>query len=517
MKRSITTWGLLFVAVGGMVGSGRLFGPYFAAQTAGPAATVAWILGGVLMILVALTFAELASSFPLTGGTIRYLQLSHGPVVSFTMAWIAWISSVAVPPIETMALLQYSSHYWPALMTPASHSLSLAGIIAAMIIMLIISAINAAGAKSLAKTNLLLVLIKLTVSIATIYIFISFAFHRANFVSAGFLPSGWHGVLAALPSAGVIFSYIGYSPAIQLAGETKNPQRALPIAIIGSLIICIILYTLLQGAFIGALNPSSITHGWSHMSFQGDASPLVGIMAGIGIVWFIKVMIFDAAFSPFGTALLFSGATARMCYAMGKNGYMPPAMMQLNKQGIPSRILALNFVLGMLMFLPFHGLQSMMSFLVSCLVFAYAVGPLSLMVLRQTLPNQPRPFKLPMPRTLSLLAFYICNMIIFWTGWQTLSKMIAVILFGYVALWTYSQTRYGRPLALEWRRSLWMVCYVCLLGLASYCGSFGGGTNLVHFGTDFALMGLITVAVFESAIRLGISTEQATEYIQSQA
>ena len=103
-----------------------------------------------------------------------------------------------------------------------------------------------------------------------------------------------HGILSALPAAGVIFSFIGYSPAIQLAGEAKNPQRAIPLAIIGSISICIVLYVVLQAAFIGAVQTSSLAHGWAKMHFIGDAGPVAGIIASLGLVWFLKILYIDA-------------------------------------------------------------------------------------------------------------------------------------------------------------------------------------------------------------------------------
>ncbi|MFX8840765.1 amino acid permease, partial [Acinetobacter baumannii] len=88
--------------VGSVIGSGWLFGPLYAAQIAGPAAVISWILGGLLMIVIALTFAELGSAFPVAGGMVQYAQYSHGPLVSFITGWMVWISSVTVAPVETI-------------------------------------------------------------------------------------------------------------------------------------------------------------------------------------------------------------------------------------------------------------------------------------------------------------------------------------------------------------------------------------------------------------------------------
>jgi len=83
LKRSIGTWGLLFAAVGGIVGSGWLFGPYYAARIAGPAAILSWVIGGCLMMVIAMTFAELSSTFPLAGGTVRFFATQSWPIGEF--------------------------------------------------------------------------------------------------------------------------------------------------------------------------------------------------------------------------------------------------------------------------------------------------------------------------------------------------------------------------------------------------------------------------------------------------
>ena len=516
-KRSVSGMGLLMAAVGGMVGSGRLFGPFLAAKVAGPAAIIAWLIGGLLMVLVALTFAELASTFPFSGGSIRFLQLSHGSIISFTMAWISWISCIAVSPIETMALIHYLAEPFPMLMRHVGDHLVLSaqGIMFAAMILFVMCWINAMGVKKLEKTNNFLVLLKLVISALTIMVLFSSGFHVNNFSQSGFAPYGWHGILAALPSAGVIFSYIGYSPAIQLAGEAKNPQRSVPIAIIGGLCICIVLYIALQTAFIGVLRPSDYAGGWKHLSFAGDSGPLVGLVIALGLPLFARVMLVDASISPFGTGLLYTGSTARMCYAMGVNGYFPKWLMNMNKHGVPTRLLGLNFILGMLLFLPFPTWQNMMSFLVSCLVFAYAIGPLALVLLRKQLPDQPRPFKLPCHRLLCLLAFYICNLIVFWTGWHIISKMLIVIASGYGLLFILSQLRIGFKHQLPWLKSLWLVFYVASTGYISRIGTFGGGTGELGFGWDFLAVALMTAFVFYWSLYCGLSGESSREQYQA--
>jgi amino acid transporter len=498
LKRTIGTWGLLFAAVGGIVGSGWLFGPYYLARFAGPASVLSWVAGGGLMMVVALTFAELSSTFPVAGGTVRFLQLSHGPMVSFTMAWIGWIAAAAVAPIETMALIQYASNYIPHLMygIKGTHVLTTVGILVAASLMLVMCFINAMGAKFLSKTNSTVVVFKLMIPILTLVVLLTMDFHISNFTSHGFAPTGIKGVLTALPTAGVIFSFIGYSPAIQLAGEAKTPQRSVPIAIIGALLFCIFLYVLLQISFIGAVHPQDFAQGWSHLSFKGDTGPFAGIAMGLGATWLAMLLFADAGISPFGTALIYTAATARICYAMGENGYLPHPLMKLSRFGIPLRIIALNFIIGVFLLLPFPSWQKLVGFLVSALVFSYAVGPLALPVLRRTLPNQPRPFRVPFPKLMCPLAFYICNLIIYWSGWDIVFKILVAIVIGYLVLLVFMQTQQGKKLNLQWRKAWWVFIYVAALGLVSYFGAFGGN-NTISFGWDFLVIGVMTWLIFQ--------------------
>ncbi len=163
LQRSISTFALLMISVGSIVGSGWLFGPLYVAQAAGPAAVLCWILGGTLMIFIALTFAELATMFPIAGGMVRFVEFTHGTLVSFTLGWIAWLAAVVVAPIETLAMIQYSSNYIPGMMTKtgSEYLLTYPGIGIAAVLMLLMCYINMIGAKWVSKTNIGIVFIKL--------------------------------------------------------------------------------------------------------------------------------------------------------------------------------------------------------------------------------------------------------------------------------------------------------------------------------------------------------------------
>ncbi len=499
-KRSIGPIGLLFAGISSIIGSGWLFGPLYAAQIAGPAAVVSWILGGLLMIIIALTFAELGSTFPVAGGMIQFAQYSHGPLVSFMIGWMVWISSVAVAPVETIGLIQYAANYIPGLVRSVqdTHVLTHLGILASAAIMLLMCALNYYGAHFFSRSNSVITAIKMIVPVATIFLLLVADFHAANFHTAkvgGFSPYGWHGILAALPLGGVIYSFIGSNTVLQLAGETKNPQRNIPLALIGSMIFCTILYALLQLAFIGAVTPDTFAAGWNKLHYSGDSGPFVGIMTVLGLGWFVMIVYADAIISPFGTGFVFTASTARVGYGLSEIGFFPKGLKKLTKNSVPLRSILLNFCVGLLLFLPFPGWQKLVSFIISCFIVSYIIGPISLIALRKTKPNEHRPFHLPFANPLALLAFYICNLLIFWTGWHTVSRMMIALSIGFIffAVYCFRQKNiWQKQLNTSW----WIFPYFIMLTGISYLGTFGDGKNIIPFGMDFIAIAVLTIAIY---------------------
>src|SRR6185312_6716201 len=106
LTRRFTPISLLMLSVNGMVGSAWLFAPLYAAKIAGSAAIVAWLIGGLGTMMIAMTFAELSVMFPVAGGTAQIPQLSHGTLTSFVTSWVAWLSALTMAPIEVQAILQ---------------------------------------------------------------------------------------------------------------------------------------------------------------------------------------------------------------------------------------------------------------------------------------------------------------------------------------------------------------------------------------------------------------------------
>lgn len=502
LPKSVSTITLLSSAVAGIIGSGWLLSPLACAKIAGPAAIITWLIGGILMMVVASTFVMLTRTTPITGGTVRFFQLTHGHFAGFGFSWIAWLAWVAVAPIEMLAIIQYASNYMPSLMTHgASPVLTLQGSCVAIIGVISISIINSAGMQVYSRLNHFILAFKLIIPISAIIILFTAQFHAANFVAAGgFMPYGIKSIFAALPLAGVIYSFIGFNPVVQLAAESKDPKKGIPVAIFGALFICMIIYTLVQIAFIAALPASSFSNGWRLLSFGHDKGPIAGLLSLFGFAWFVKALYVDAVVSPYGTALVQSMATSRIAYAMSQNAYIPTYFLGTNKKQTPFRAMVLNTIIGLIFLLPFPSWQQMVGFLVSCLVLGYVVGPMSLMVLSRQKPDLFHPFSKKCIHAICITAFIICNLLIYWSGWAIVSKMMILFLVGYITLF-FTVWRNKNPEIIEKlhvKRGSWSILYLIGVLLISYFGSFGG-THKIPFGLDFGVVAIFSVLIYAIA------------------
>lgn len=523
LRRRFTPFHMLLLSINGMVGSAWLFAPLYAAQNAGPAALISWVLGGLSTILIALTFAELSTMLPVAGGTTRFAHLSHGATTGFIISWISWLSSVTMPPIEVQAVLQYLSTYFPSLthLVNGKPILTDIGIMWATLIMLSLCILNVASFKGFLRFNFLLIFFKIFVIFSVIFTLIHASFHPGNFhqslhpATIGHKFNNIEAILSAVASGGIAFAFTGFKHGVELAGETHNPQTAIPMAIIGSVLICLALYLGLQIAFIGTLSPTMLANGWQHLTFSGDIGPFVGIAALLGIGWLVKLLYIDSIISPLGAGLIYVTSTARIIYAMSKNHYLHTVLSRLNNQHFPIWAISFNFMIGMLLFLPLPGWQAMVSFLVSAVVISYAMGPISLLCLRQQLPSEKRPFRLPCARLLCSIAFYCCNLISYWTGWDTIWKLAIAMVIGLIIyLFAYLRGAITKE-QFGLKAMNWLLPYLLGLILISYLGSQAfGGRNVIPFGWDFLVIAIFSFVILRLAVssRLSDITNQYSLY-----
>ena len=269
------------------------------------------------------------------------------------------------------------------------------------------------GISQLAKSNNAIMVWKIAIPFLAIAVIMILKFTPSNFTAAeGFALDGLPGVLSAIAIGGIIFSYQGFEQAIQFGGETRNPERNIPLAVIGSIAIGAVLYIGLQIAFLGALSPENFKDGWANLSFAGDAGPCAGIATTLGASWLAVLLYIDAA----GTGLIYSVTSARLSYALARNGYIPASFGRLSQRGVPIVSIVFAFIIGCIMFLPFPGWQQLVGFIISATVMGYAMVPLAFGALRRQESDRRRPFKLPAGGVLAPVAFVVANLVIYWTG-----------------------------------------------------------------------------------------------------
>ena len=532
LRRDVGFFGLLFVSFGSIIGAGWLFGALYASSLAGPAAVISWVLGGGAVMLLALTHAELGGMYPVAGGSARFPQYAFGSLIGFTTGWIAFLGAVTVGPIMVQATLLYTSNYISSLTTISGGRpvLTVQGYFVAAALLLLFCTINILGVRWLAETNMVAVCWKLLIPALTVVALIATSAHGENFTSSGgFMPYGWKGVFLAVSSGGVVFACLGFEQAVQLGGETRNPRRNIPLAIIGGMAVAILLYLLLQVAFILALDPSSISHGWNAVSFSGKAQlygPFAGLATALGLGWLAVLLYSDAVVSPGGTGLLYTGASARLTFALARNGYIPSAFGRLTSRGTPSFAIAFSFVCGLVILLPFPGWQQLVGFISAAAVAVYGMAPLALGALRRQDPDRPRPFRLPAASLLAPATFVAASEILLFTGWAVMWKLVVAILIGFALLGVSTATGERRAPSLDWRSAVWLWPFLLGMGVISYLSSFDtrtpssipliglhGPRNVLTFGWDILAVALLSLAVYAFAIRSRLPARQALDYI----
>ncbi len=524
LKRHVGVVGLLFASVGSIIGSGWLFGALNASKEAGPAAIISWALGGVLILLIALVYAELGTMYPLSGGVVRFPHMAFGHFASFTSGWITYVAVATTAPIEVEAALQYGTKYAEfttkhTVGGETVYTLTTLGYVSAVILMAVFVLVNYFGVRWFARINNALVSWKLFIILLVIVAFLVTSFHGSNFSDYGFKPEGVHGIFTAIATSGIVFSYLGFRQGIELAGETDNPKRNVPIAVIGSVVLTGLIYIALQVAFIGSVDPSALadSKGWADLSFANDFGPLAAVATAIGLGWLAVLLYIDAIVSPGDTGLIYTTITSRISFAMARNGNAPRVLERTTGKGVPLVGLGLAFVIGLIAFLPFPSWQQLVGFITSATVLSFASGPLVHASLRSQVPDAERPFRLPGGHTIPLLAFWGSNMIVYWSGWTTVWKLMIAVLIGFVLLGLFVGSGQMKGKSLDLRSGLWVFPWLAGLTLISWLGNYPepAAGNLVKLSFVVSVLALLALSagVYALAYRMRLSPEEAQAYI----
>jgi len=405
--------------------------------------------------------------------------------------------------------------------------------------------LNYWGVRIMGKTNTGMTWWKMILPLITILVLVTVRFDVANFMtlgstattSSGFMPYGFAPVMAAVATSGIVFSFLGFRQALDYGGESKTPQRSIPIATIGSVLIGILIYVLLQVAFIGAINFSSLhiaAGQWSYLAplsngtyLNGaitslNSAPFASIASSVGLVMLTYVLFADAYVSPSGTLNVYLGTSMRTLYGTAALGYLPGSLMKVDeKRRIPVMPLVISLIVGIIFFAPFPSWYKLVGFITSATVFTYLIGGPALRSLRRNAKELKRPFNLPGSAILAPLAFIGASLVVYWSGWPLVGELAIAIYLGlivyvifYFAKKKGDSTRKDIHTSKFIKAGLWVPVYIIVLSIESFLGeSAYGGYNYVPYPYDLFMVIIVAIIFYFWAEHSGIRTEEIQEIV----
>jgi amino acid transporter len=510
LRREIGTFALMATGLGSIIGSGWLFGAWRTAGIAGPAAVWAWVIGAVVITAIALTYAELGTMLPEPGGMVRFTHISHGPLAGFLASWANWISVVSVIPVEAEASVQYMSS-WPypwaqALYVHAADGkgeLASGGIAIAAVLVLVYFGLNFWGVKLFARSNSAITTFKLVIPALTAVALIASGFHPENFsVGVSADPFGnLAGVLTAVATAGIVFSFNGFQSPLNMAGEAHKPSTSIPIAVLGSIGIATVVYVLLQIGYLGSVPTELLaTHGWHGIDFS---SPFAQLALLANLNWLAILLYIDAFVSPSGTGITYTASTARMIYGMERNGTLPRVFGRIDaKFAVPRPAMWFNLLVSFVFLFFFRGWGTLAAVISVATIVSYLTGPVSAAAFRIVAPQVARPFRLPGMAVIAGFAFVLATELLYWAKWPLTGRVIVLMIVA-LPVYAYYQRKSGRAdLMLQLRTSLWLVVYFPVMALVSWAGSPKfGGSGILPFGWDLVIVGVVGLVFYLWGVR----------------
>ncbi|MFF3743232.1 APC family permease [Streptomyces kronopolitis] len=516
LRRDLGFWGLTGIGFSNIVGSGWLFAAMYAAQTAGPAALLSWVGAGVLCALVALVMIELGATRPEGGGTVRWPLFASGRLVGTLIGW-STLLSVGGTAAEISAIMQYAAHYLPGIYN--GHTLTLSGLALATGLSVLLTVLNWFAVRMFAKLNNLVSIFKIVVPVVTVIALIASGWHSGRLTDhGGFAPYGYVACLTALAGGGIVYSVNGFQAPLDFSGETRNPRRTIPGAVLSGIGLAVLMYLALQLAFLFTVPENLLVHGWQGVSFD---SPFGQLALILNLHWLSSLLYADAVVSPGGSAYVGVAIDARHTYALAKNGTIPRYFMKVNQRfGIPRRALAINLVVIVVFLLPFGGWQDIVSVMGDMYLLIYAASAVAVAVFRAE-PGGRTAGWVPGLSWIAPVSFVVSSEFVYWSGWQDLRLALPLVLGGLLIF--LAMRRPGaradldaegdgagprRPLGAELRTGAWLVVYLVALTLLSWLGTFEGSGRLPA-PYDSLTVAALALAVFFWAVRSGVRHLQA--------
>lgn len=515
LRRQAGPVGLMFASTTSMIGSGWLFGAFHAARIAGPLSLLSWVIGAAIILVLALCFAELAVIFPRSGALVHMSHSSHGAGLGRIWSWLLFLSYAPIPAVEAEAVVTYANNYLPYFIQPGTAGvLSNVGFLASTGLLALLATANLMTIRWLLTFNSAITWWKILVPVATVVALLAAAIHPGNLHAA---PQSYRvsGVFTALPAAGIVFSFLGFRTSIELAGESRDPARFMPIAVIGSVVLTTVVYLGLQLAFLLALNPSSIADGWGHLGFNGDTGPFAGLAAALGLNWLAATLYFDAYVSPGGTGLIYLTGGSRVLMAAGTLRAGPRWLGRVSRFGVPWISVFIMWLTGSLFLLPFPAWQKMAGYITAVTVLTFGLGPVTLLCLRRNMPHLKRPFRLRGAWLLAPVAFIASNWIIYWTGFETDRFLFVLLTLGFSIYAFYYHWLVRMPAAdFGWRHISWLLPWFGGMWALSWLGGLGGGLGVLSFGTEMVIIAVWSLVVLAIALMVSLSPEETGRAVE---
>ncbi|EOO14343.1 MULTISPECIES: amino acid permease [Bacillus cereus group] len=402
LDRTLTALDLTFLGIGAVIGTGIfVLTGIVAAKHSGPGIMLSFLIAAFTCACVAFCYAEFASSIPVSGSVYTYAYMTVGEVVAFIVGWclmLEYLLAVAAVAVGwsgyLQSLLQGFNIHLPAIIASAPGT-GKGGLIdlPAVCILLLITGLLSFGIRESARINNIMVLIKLAVIIA-------FIVAGAKYVKpenwTPFIPFGYDGIITG--AATVFFAFLGFDAIATAAEETKKPQRDLPIGIIGSLLICTVLYMIVSFVLTGMvpytqLDVSDPVAFALHFVGEDTIAGLLAVGAMTGMTTVLLVVMYGQV---------------RVSYAMSRDGLLPKALSRVNKKvKIPLLNTWITGVFAALLagLLDLHLLANLVN--IGTLT-AFTFVCFAVLILRKTHPDLKRGFRTPLVPALPVVAILCC-------------------------------------------------------------------------------------------------------------
>jgi APA family basic amino acid/polyamine antiporter len=431
LKKAVGATQLTAMGVGAIIGTGIFVVIGKGAGIAGPAVILSFVLAAVACTFSALSYAELASSIPVSGSAYTYTYATLGEVVAWIIGWDLILEyGVSVAGIAVgwggnlNAFLDAAFGY--QLPDAIAKSPSEGGVfnLPAVFVVLAITFLLVRGVTESARVNLIMVGIKLAVLV--FFIVVAFAnFSTHNFQP--FAPAGHTGVTEA--AAIIFFAYIGFDAVSTGSEEARNPAKDLPLAIIGSLLICTLFYVLTAVGALGIASPDQM---------KGSDAPLAAALdEGAGISWAAGILALGAVVAITSVVLVILYGQTRIFFAMCRDGLLPQRLAKVNQRyGTPARLtIGLGVLIAILAALV--PLGTIVELVNIGTLFAFVLVNIGVIILRRTRPEMPRPYRVPWSPVLPIIGVIFAVYLMSDLPWETWVRFAVWLVVGIVIYAAY--------------------------------------------------------------------------------